>query len=74
MIVHTLTADGPATVADCVRTVVCDRYDQPVAVFVETGDLFYLIKRGERGFEDAVRLTGIGRPAETLDLSFAGGR
>lgn len=69
MVLHCLVKDGPQVVPDCRRLVVCDSYQQPIAVYVDDGTQIMCVSRGEKGFEELVGLTGIGRPARTVDVS-----
>lgn len=69
MIVDCLGPSGPSVVTDCRRLVVCDSHHQPLAVYVDDGTQIMCVSRGEKGFEELVGITGVGRPARTVDLS-----
>lgn len=69
MVLHCLAGDGSQVLPDCRRLVVCDSYHQPIAVYVDDGSQIMCVSRGEKGFEELVGLTGIGKPARTVDVS-----
>lgn len=75
MKLHSLTSEGTQVVDDVIRLVVCDDHDQPLVIFVHMGigGPVMVVKRGDPEFDRLVELTGIGRPAATVDLNLAVG-
>ena len=74
MILHTLESNGVGYKYAALRTVICDSLNQPLILVAHQGDLgspIIVLHRGDKGFDEMVKLIPGMTPAKTVDINLA---